>query len=105
MKRGAYFINTSRGAIVDESALVAALAEGRIAGAGLDVYENEPHIPQALHAMSNVVLTPHMGSAVASLREAMANVVADNAIALALGRRPPNCWNDEIYAERKTETA
>jgi glyoxylate reductase len=99
MRRSAYFINTARGAIVDEPALIRALAEGRIAGAGLDVYEHEPRIDPALLAMPNVVLTPHMGSAVASLREAMANVVADNVIAIAAGGHPPNCWNPEIYAK------
>jgi glyoxylate reductase len=103
MRRSAYFVNTARGPIVDEPALIQALAEGRIAGAGLDVYENEPHIPPALRAMPNVVLTPHMGSAVGALREAMANVVADNAIALAAGKRAPNCCNNQIY--EKTETA
>jgi len=97
MKRSAYLVNSARGALVDQPALVRALAEGRIAGAGLDVYEGEPEIEPALRAMPNVVLTPHMGSAVSSLREAMANVVADNAIAVASGARPPNCWNPEAY--------
>jgi glyoxylate reductase len=105
MKRSAYFINTARGPIVDEPALIRALADGRIAGAGLDVYEREPSIDPALRAMPNVVLTPHMGSAVAGLREAMANVVADNVLAIAAGRKAPNCWNPEIYAQRRTETA
>jgi glyoxylate reductase len=104
MKSTAYFVNSARGALVDQGALVRALAEGRIAGAGLDVYENEPGIDPALRAMPNVVLTPHMGSAVATLREAMANVAADNVVAIAEGRRPPNCWNPEIY-EHKTQTA
>jgi glyoxylate reductase len=105
MKPTAYFVNSARGALVDPPALVRALAEGRIAGAGLDVLEGEPEIDPALRAMPNVALTPHMGSAVASLRGAMANVVADNVIAVAAGRRPPNCWNPEIYEQRKTETA
>jgi glyoxylate reductase len=105
MKSSAYLINTARGPIVDEPALIRTLAEGRIAGAGLDVYENEPHIDPALRAMPNVVLTPHMGSAVASLREAMANVAADNIIAIAAGLEAPNCWNAEIYGRRKKETA
>ena len=69
MKRTAFLINTSRGPIIDEPALARALAEGRIAGAGIDVYENEPKIERALLTMDNVVLTPHLGSAVMELRE------------------------------------
>jgi len=97
MKPTAFLINTSRGPIVDEKALVRALAERRIAGAGLDVFENEPQVDPALLAMQNVVLTPHLGSAVRELRESMANVVVDNILAVLEGRRPPNCWNTEIY--------
>ena len=101
MKPTAFLINTSRGPIVDEAALIRALAEKRIAGAGLDVFEREPQVDPALVAMSNVVLTPHLGSAVRELRESMANVVADNIIAVLDGREPPNCWNAEIYAPAK----
>ena len=97
MKPTAFLINTARGAIVDEPALAEALAAGRIAGVGLDVFENEPHVTPALIAMSNTVLTPHLGSAVAELRENMAHVVVDNILALLDGRQPPNCWNPEIY--------
>jgi len=97
MKRTAFLVNTSRGPIVDEKALVRALKEKRIAGAGLDVFENEPKVDPELLAMQNVVLTPHLGSAVKELRESMANVVADNILAVLEGRRPPNCWNAEIY--------
>jgi lactate dehydrogenase-like 2-hydroxyacid dehydrogenase len=82
---------------------VRALAEGRIAGAGLDVLEGEPNVDPRLRAMPNVALTPHMGSAVAGLREAMANVVADNVLAVIAGERPPNCWNPEIYEQRKMQ--
>ena len=98
MKPTAFLVNTARGPIVDEQALVRALADRRIAGAGLDVYEHEPHVEAALLTMSNVVLTPHLGSAVAELREAMAHVVVDNIVAVLEGRAPPNCWNPEIYA-------
>ena len=97
MKPTAFLVNTSRGPIVDEKALVRALKEKRIAGAGLDVYENEPIVDPELLAMQNVVLTPHLGSAVTELRESMANVVVDNILAVLEGRRPPNCWNTEIY--------
>ena len=97
MKPTAYLVNSSRGPIVDEKALVRALKERRIAGAGLDVYENEPLVEPELIEMKNVVLTPHLGSAVTELRESMANVVADNIIAVLEGRQPPNCWNPEIY--------
>jgi len=97
MKPTAFLVNTSRGPIVDEKALVRALKEKRIAGAGLDVFENEPRVDPELLAMQNVVLTPHLGSAVTELRESMANVVVDNILAVLEGRRPPNCWNAEIY--------
>ena len=97
MKATAFLVNTSRGPIVDEKALVRALKEKRIAGAGLDVYENEPNVEPELLTMQNVVLTPHLGSAVMELRESMANVVVDNIMAELEGRQPPNCWNPEIY--------
>jgi glyoxylate reductase len=97
MKPTAYLVNSSRGPVVDEKALVRALQTGRIAGAGLDVYENEPLVEPGLLTMKNVVLTPHLGSAVTELRESMANVVADNILAVLEGRQPPNCWNREIY--------
>ena len=97
MKPTAFLVNSSRGPIVDEKALVRALQEKRIAGAGLDVYENEPQVEPELIKMKNVVLTPHLGSAVTPLRESMANVVADNILAVLEGRQPPNCWNPEIY--------
>jgi len=97
MKPTAFLVNTARGPIVDEAALVKALADGRIAGAGLDVFEHEPHVEKALLSMTNVVLTPHLGSAVVELREKMAHVVVDNIEAVLAGRRPPNCCNPEVY--------
>jgi glyoxylate reductase len=97
MKRTAYFINTARGPLVDEEALVAALRAKRIAGAALDVFEDEPHPHAELLRMPNIVMTPHVGSAVTELRAAMAHVAVDNIIAIVEGRQPPNCWNPEIY--------
>jgi glyoxylate reductase len=98
MKRTAYFINSARGPLVDEQALVRALSQKRIAGAGLDVFEHEPRPHAELLKMPNVVVTPHVGSAVTELRAAMANVVVDNIVAVVEGRQPPNCWNPEIYS-------
>ena len=96
MKSTAYLINTARGPVVDEAALVRALKKKQIAGAGLDVFEHEPKVTPALRKMSNVVLTPHLGSAVAEVREQMANIVVDNILALLEGRRPPNIVNPEV---------
>jgi glyoxylate reductase len=96
MKPTAFIINTSRGPVIDEKALVRALKKKQIAGAGLDVFEHEPKLPPALLKMKNVVLTPHLGSAVMELREVMANIVIDNIQALIEGRSPPNCVNPEV---------
>jgi glyoxylate reductase len=98
MKRTAFLINTSRGPIIDEPALIRALSEGRLAGAGIDVYENEPKIERALLTMDKVVLTPHLGSAVMELREKMAHVVVDNIAAIVEGKEPPNCINPTVFA-------
>jgi glyoxylate reductase len=97
MKPTAVVVNTSRGPVVDEAALAAALAERRIAGAGLDVYEEEPRVHTGLLALHQVTLTPHLGSAVGELRERMAEVVVDNIRAVLEGRRPPNLHNAEVY--------
>jgi glyoxylate reductase len=98
MKKTAYLINTARGPIVDEAALTRALAKRQIAGAGLDVFEHEPKIERALMKMPNVVLAPHLGSAVTELREEMAHVVVDNIFAILEGRTPPNCINPQVLA-------
>jgi glyoxylate reductase len=97
MRPSAYLINTARGPVVDETALVEALRAGRIAGAGLDVFEHEPRVEPGLLALSSVVLTPHLGSAARGTREHIAGIVADNVLAAIAGRRPPNLYNPEIY--------
>jgi len=90
MQRHAIFVNISRGDVVDEAALVAALQGGRIAGAGLDVYEFEPAVPAELVALENVTLLPHLGTAALEVREAMGRMALENCIALAEGRDLPN---------------
>lgn len=89
MKDSAYLVNTARGPIVDEAALASALREGRIAGAGLDVYEQEPQVHPDLLELDNVVLLPHLGSATVETRTAMAVLAADNVLAVLGGQRPP----------------
>ena len=96
MKKTAFIINTARGPIIDEKALVRALKAKKIAGAGLDVFEFEPNVSAELKKMKNVVLEPHLGSATSEVREAMANMVVDNIEALLDGRVPPNCVNPEV---------
>jgi len=94
MKRTAYLINTSRGPVVEETALVAALESGKIAGAALDVFEKEPVIHPGLRR-PNVVLAPHIASASLETRTKMACMAAENVIALLQGRRPANVLNPE----------
>jgi gluconate 2-dehydrogenase len=90
MRPEAIFINISRGDVVDESALVAALAQGHIAGAGLDVYEHEPTIHPGLLALENVTLLPHLGTAALEVRQAMGLMAVDNLLAFAAGTPLPN---------------
>ncbi len=96
MKKTAFLINTARGPIIDEAALVRALRARRIAGAGLDVFEHEPKVDAALRKLPNVVLVPHLGSATVEVRDEMANIVVDNILALLDGKTPPNCVNPEV---------
>ncbi|KAA3619866.1 MAG: D-glycerate dehydrogenase [Calditrichaeota bacterium] len=97
MKPSAYLINTSRGKVVDEKALVQSLKNKTIAGAGLDVFEDEPTINQDLIKMNNVVVAPHIGSATIETRTQMAKIAVDNVIAALSGRRPPNLVNPEVW--------
>jgi glyoxylate reductase len=89
MKPTATLVNTARGAIVDEAALAAALRDGVIAAAGLDVFEHEPEVHPALLGLENAVLVPHIGSATVETRAAMAELAARNAIAIVRGEEPP----------------
>lgn len=101
MKPTAFLINTSRGPVVDLQALIAALVRKQIAGAALDVYEGEPHplFPQVLLDMPNVVMTPHMGSAVAEKRERMSNEIVAEVIAFLQGKRPALVFNPEVLGK------
>jgi gluconate 2-dehydrogenase len=90
MRPHGIFVNISRGDVVDEDALIATLQAGQIAGAGLDVYEFEPKVPQAFLTMENVTLLPHLGTAALEVREAMGMMALDNLIAVLEGRDPPN---------------
>jgi Lactate dehydrogenase and related dehydrogenases len=96
MKPTAFLINTSRGPVVDEPALVEALDKGRIAGAGLDVYEREPEVHPGLLKRDNVILAPHIASASLETRTKMALMAAENVIAVFSGKRPPNALNPEV---------
>jgi glyoxylate reductase len=88
MKRSAYLINASRGPVVDEAALVWALTNGIISGAGLDVYEEEPRVHPGLLTLENVVLSPHMGSSTSETRSAMADLAVRNVVAVLSGEPP-----------------
>ncbi len=96
MKKSAYLINTSRGPVVDEAALAKALRAGVIAGAGLDVYEEEPKVHRGLLKLENVVLAPHIASATIATRTKMATMVANNLVAALKGQRPENIVNPEV---------
>ncbi len=99
MKKTAFLINTSRGPIIDERALVEALRLGKIAGAGLDVYEDEPRITPELIRLENSVLLPHVGSATLETRTKMAEMAVYNLLAYLRGEKPPNMVNPEIFSK------
>jgi glyoxylate reductase len=100
MKKSAILINASRGPVVDEKALVQALKEGWIAGAGLDVYEKEPKPAPGLTRLPNTVLAPHIASASIETRRKMSDMAATNCVAGLTGQRPPNLVNAEVWGQR-----
>jgi glyoxylate reductase len=102
MKKTAYLINTSRGPVIDEAALAEALKNGVIAGAALDVFENEPAVHPELLKLENVVLTPHIASATIATRSKMATMAAENLIAGLAGQKPPNLVNQEVWGKHRT---
>ncbi|MCG3219036.1 MAG: D-glycerate dehydrogenase, partial [Candidatus Heimdallarchaeota archaeon] len=93
MKKTAYLINTSRGQVIDEEALIEALEKKEIRGAALDVFEKEPEVPQKMLELSNIVITPHIGSATEETRTKMSEMVAENIIASFSNQQPPNRVN------------
>ena len=99
MKPGACLINSARGPVVDERTLLDALRNGRLGGAGLDVYENEPALTPGLEELDNVVLLPHLGSATERTRAKMAEMAAGSILAALEGERPPNLVNPEAWTK------
>jgi glyoxylate reductase len=106
MKPSAFVINTARGNIIDEEALVQALSAGQIAGAGLDVFESEPKVHPALIGMRNVTLLPHIGTATAETRFKVVMLAANNLIAFLQGQHSPNLVNPNasVYGAMRRNT-
>jgi glyoxylate reductase len=104
MRPTAYLINAARGPVVDEAALIQALQQGWIAGAALDVFEHEPHVPQALQELENVVLVPHIGSASVATRTRMAVMAAENLVAVLREEYTPYIVNPAVMAQGATSS-
>jgi glyoxylate reductase len=100
MKPTAVLVNTARGPVVDEAALVEALREKRIFAAGLDVFEQEPRLHEGLYGLENVIILPHIGSATVGTREAMARLAAENLVAMLAGKRAVTPVNEVTSASR-----
>ena len=97
MKSSAFVINTARGAVIDENALVRTLQCKRIAGAGLDVFENEPELKPEFYELENVVVAPHLGSATIGTRTKMGMIAVENLLAVCAGELPLNCVNPAVF--------
>lgn len=102
MKRGSYLINTARGPVVSEADLVWALREGILAGAALDVFDNEPNLHPELVAMENVIMTPHIASATYEARNKMGQMAVDAILAVASNEKPGNIVNEDVWDKRRT---
>lgn len=101
MKKGVYLVNTARGAVVDEGDLVAAIRDGKVGGAGLDVYDNEPNINPELVSMENVILTPHIASATWEARNKMGAQSVDAILQVLSGEQPSNIVNKDVWDKRR----
>ncbi len=101
MKKGSYLINTARGPVVNEHDLVEALRSGHLAGAALDVYDNEPNIDPELIGMENVILTPHIASATREAREKMGNQAVSAILRTLAGKKPENLVNEKVWGKRR----
>ncbi len=101
MKKSAYLINSARGPIVDEKALVKALKEKEIAGAGLDVFEDEPELAPGLAELDNVVIAPHIASATVETRSKMATMAAEGCLSVLKGEKPVNLVNEDVWEKRR----
>jgi glyoxylate reductase len=101
MKQGSYLINTARGPVVDESDLIEVLKSGKLAGAGLDVFESEPQISSELIAIPNVIMTPHIASATWEARNKMGEQAVSQILALATDQKPENLVNSEVWEKRR----
>jgi glyoxylate reductase len=101
MKKGSFLINTARGPVVDEHDLVDALRDGRLSGAALDVYDNEPNINPELIGMENVVLTPHIASATWEAREKMGQQAVDAILSVFDSKKPENLVNENVWGKRR----